>query len=255
MKVETVNSALAALPVSDYNVICLQETKLITPAKRRKCLLNIAGTQDIHASLLNVVPGESDARLAKGGSVTVYTQLESPISHCLFQDNNLVVTKCNFKGITVYVVNVYIPTTVRDANDMCHNVTYKLHVLLGEKGVRNLVVCGDFNATGAKILTTWLRAHGFTLANDDNAPTHARGNVLDFVCTTLGSKFICALCGPSHEYTITHHFQVHQSGLPCPAWDKLLPFTFFPQRKGLDWFVSFAEDVQALQAQISKLQQ
>ena len=96
----------------------------------------------------------------------------------------MVITKCNFNGISVYIVNVYIPTTTRDAKEVCHNITYRLHVLLGEKGVKNLVVCGDFNATGAKILTSWLSAHGFKVANDDQVPTHSKGNVLDFVCTT-----------------------------------------------------------------------
>jgi hypothetical protein len=40
---------------------------------------------------------------------------------------------------------------------------------------------------------------------------------------------------------------------PPSAWVNLLPLKFIPQRKGLIWYTSFAEDVSALKQQMHQL--
>ena len=93
------------------------------------------------------------------------------------------ITKTSLSGFSILVINVYIPVPQDEALSVCYDVSYRIHVLLNE-GRRNLIVCGDFNVAGAKFLVNWLLSHGFLLASDSSLPTHSRGNILDFICTT-----------------------------------------------------------------------
>lgn len=178
--------------------------------------MNVANQSDIHSSKLAVELEGADARKAKGGVVTTYSQLPAPLSHSIVQDDNFVLTKCSFRGVDVFTMNIYIPVTTREAKDLCDRITYKLHVLLGQKGVKNLIVCGDFNNPGSRILVDWLLGHGFKMANDSQVPTHRKGNIL------------------------TNASDVYDPGDP------------FDALKGLDWYIVFSEDVKILQQQVFK---
>jgi hypothetical protein len=74
------------------HVICLQETKLATPAHKRKCLLSLAIKSNIHSTRLTVPEG-SDARGAKGGAVTVFTYPDAASPTAIYYDDHLVISR------------------------------------------------------------------------------------------------------------------------------------------------------------------